>query len=186
MRDFSGQNLRGRNFRGQDLRGASFVNADIRGANFTDAELQGADFTGAIAGLQKRWAIGQAIVGFGLSLVMNFIAVILNAVATNYFFQESQIKEISIVPGIVVVLIMLGVLFILAKEGFKPQSLSTIIILLISAFAFAVTFAVAFAVTFAGTVAAAAAFVGAAAGAFVGASVFAGAFSFAVTGIVAG
>ena len=123
-RDFSGQNLRGRNFRGQDLRGASFVNADIRGANFTDAELQGADFTGAIAGLQKRWAIGQAILGFGLLLSLNFITVLLSALLIRFLFQETTIRIISVVPGIIVILFVLGVLFVLAKKGFTIQSFS--------------------------------------------------------------
>jgi Pentapeptide repeats (8 copies) len=67
MRDFSGQNLRGRNFRGQDLRGANFSGADIRGAKFTDAELQGADFSGAKAGLKRHWVFGQTVIAFVLS-----------------------------------------------------------------------------------------------------------------------
>ena len=137
-RDFSGQNLRGRNFRGQDLRGASFVNADIRGANFTDAELQGADFTGAIAGLQKRWAIGKSVLGFVLSLVVNLVATILNATIIDYYFRESMIGDISIVPGMFVILLILGTLLALAKEGFTIYTFSIIIILLIAASAFTV------------------------------------------------
>ncbi len=148
MRDFSGQNLRGRSFRGQDLRGASFVNADIRGANFTDAELQGADFTGVIAGLQKRWAIGQTIVGFVLSMLLNFIAVILDAGLISYFFQEGTIKHITIVPGIVVILLMIGFLFALVKEGFTNKSFSTIIILLISIVVASFAVASAFSISF--------------------------------------
>jgi len=54
VRDFSGQNLRGRSFKGQDLRGAKFVGADIRGADFTGANLSGADFSRAVAGFQPR------------------------------------------------------------------------------------------------------------------------------------
>jgi hypothetical protein len=128
-RDFSGQNLRGRNFRGQDLRGANFSSADIRGANFTDAELQGADFTGAIAGLQKRWAIGQAILTFVSSIVFNFIAALCNAVIINYFFQETTITQISTLPGMFIILYLSGILLLLSKEGFTAQSFSIVIIL---------------------------------------------------------
>ncbi len=167
-RDFSGQNLRGRNFRGQDLRGAIFVNADIRGANFTDAELQGADFTGAIAGLQKRWAIGQSVLAFGLSLASNFVAIIFNVVITRYLFQEDTIKEISIVPGIFIILYLLGILLVLAKEGFTTRSFSIVSVLTV--------------ITFAGAVVGA--FVGAGSGvgsvAFAGAGVDAFVFVFAV------
>ena len=131
MRDFSKQNLRGRNFRGQDLRGADFSGADIRGASFVDAELQGADFTGAIAGLQKRWAIGQAVSAFVVSLFMNFIMMVSNVSILDNFFRGSTIEIVSIVPGIVIALFMLGVLFVLGKEGFTGQSLSIIVFLLI-------------------------------------------------------
>ena len=111
-RDFSGQNLRGRNFRGQDLRGANFSGADIRGANFTDAELQAADFTGAIARLQKRWAIGQTVIAFVISTLLNFIALVFNAAALTYFFQENTIDQISIIPGITLILLTLALFLV--------------------------------------------------------------------------
>ena len=142
-RDFSGQNLRGRNFRGQDLRGASFVNADIRGANFTDAELQAADFTGAIAGLQKRWAIGQTVIAFVISTLLNFMALVLNAAALTYFFQESTISQISIIPGITLVLLTLALFLVLMKEGFTTKAFVVIVILFAVAVAGVVAVAVA-------------------------------------------
>jgi uncharacterized protein YjbI with pentapeptide repeats len=61
MRDFSGQNLRGRDFRGQDLREANFSGAAIRDARFIDADLQGANFTGAI--VEKELGVKNAIKG---------------------------------------------------------------------------------------------------------------------------
>ena len=181
-RDFSGQNLRGRNFRGQDLRGASFVNADIRGANFTDAELQAADFTGAIAGLQKRWAIGQTVIAFVISTLLNFMALVLNAAALTYFFQESTISQISIIPGITLVLLTLALFLVLMKEGFTTKAFVVIVILFAVAFAFAGAVAGAFAV--AGAVAFA--FAGAVAFAFAGAFAVAGTFAGAVAGAGAG
>ena len=189
-RDFSGQNLRGRNFRGQDLRGASFVNADIRGANFTDAELQGADFTGAIAGLQKRWAIGQTVIAFVISTLLNFIALVLNAALLTYFFQESTINQISIIPGITLILLILALFLVLMKEGFTTKAFVVIVILFAVPVAGASVVAGA-AFAFAGAVAGAsvvagAAFAFAVAVAVAGAGVSAVAFAVAVAGAVAG
>ena len=188
-RDFSGQNLRGRNFRGQDLRGASFVNADIRGANFTDAELQAADFTGAIAGLQKRWAIGQTVIAFVISTLLNFIALALNATTFRYFFEKgtvnfekSTVNQISITPGITLILLALALFLVLMKEGFTTKAFVVIVILFAVAFAFAGAVAGAFAV--AGAVAFA--FAGAVAFAFAGAFAVAGTFAGAVAGAGAG
>jgi hypothetical protein len=146
MRDFSGQNLRGRNFRGQDLRGANFSGADIRGAKFVDAQLQGADFSEAKAGLQRRSMIGQIVIAFTLSIVFNFTSTILNFAIFLYLFQPSTIKEISIVPGITLIIFSLGSLLTLAKQGFTSKALSIIISL------FAVAVAVVGAVVGAGAV----------------------------------
>lgn len=60
-KDFSGQNLQGRNFKGQDLTGANFSYADIRGTNFSHATLRDASFTKARIGLPARWAIGLVL-----------------------------------------------------------------------------------------------------------------------------
>ena len=149
MRDFSDQNLRGRNFRGQDLRGANFTGADIRGAKFVDAQLQGADFSEAKAGLQRRSMIGQIVIAFTLSIVLNFTSVLLNGALFAYLFQPSTIKQISIVPGIISIIFSLGSLLTLAKQGFTTKALSIVL----SLFAVAIAVAVAVAVAVAGAVA---------------------------------
>ncbi len=150
MRDFSG-NQRGRDFRGQDLRGANFRGADIRGAKFTDADLQGADFAGTKAGLQRRWMFGQTIIAFVLSIVFSSASAVLNSAFLLYFFQSATIKQISIVPGVLIILFTLGLLLMLAKQGFTIKALSVIISLV----AVAVAVAVVVVVGAAGSVAAA-------------------------------
>ena len=47
LRDFHGQDLRGRDFSGQDLSGKSFAEANLGGANLADAKLDGAIFRDA-------------------------------------------------------------------------------------------------------------------------------------------
>jgi len=108
--DFSGQNLRGRNFKGQNLTGAKFIGADIRGANFTDAILREADFTRAQAGLQRHWTIFLVTISLFLSVISGLIS----GLATWWvaiFFIPNTIKQYTIIPG-VVVLIVLAIFFI--------------------------------------------------------------------------
>jgi uncharacterized protein YjbI with pentapeptide repeats len=178
MGDFSG-NQRGKDFRGRDLRGADFANADIRGASFANAELQGADFSGAKAGLQRRWVIGQTILAFIVSIVLNFTSATMNAFVFSYFFRKSTINEISILPGIIMILFVFALLITLAREGFTIRALSFTIVLLAVAVASAVVSAVAssVAVTAASTVASAVASTAASTVAVAVVGVFVGAFA---------
>jgi uncharacterized protein YjbI with pentapeptide repeats len=164
MGDFSG-NQRGKDFRGRDLRGANFANADIRGASFANAELEGADFSGAKAGLQWRWVFGQTIIAFVLSFIFNFTSALLSGVFVAYFFRQPTIEEISIVPGVIMILFTLGVLLTLAKQGFTTKAFSVIVSLFSVAVALAVAGAVAIAVAGAVAIAVAVAGVGAGVGA---------------------
>ena len=124
-KDFSGKNLRGHNFQGQNLTGAKFIGADIRGANFTNAILIGADirganftnailreadFTGAKAGLQRRWIIFLVTISLFLSLISGLI-LILASFWVAFFFTSDNIKQYTMIPS-VVVLIILAILFI--------------------------------------------------------------------------
>ena len=119
-KDFSHQNLRGRNFKGQDLTGANFMGADIRGANFTNAILIGANFTNAIlteadftrakAGLQRSWAIFLVIVSLILSVLSGLMSGGVS-VMVAIFFDPDSIKNYTIIPG-VLLLIVLAIFFI--------------------------------------------------------------------------
>jgi uncharacterized protein YjbI with pentapeptide repeats len=86
-RDFRRANLRGQSFKKQNLAGADFSGADIRGANFAQAQLQGANFTRAVAGVQRRWVVGQLL----LLLVIAALAGVLQiyfAHFIDYFFPH--------------------------------------------------------------------------------------------------
>lgn len=185
MRDFSGQNLRGRNFQGQDLRGANFSGADIRGAKFVDAQLQRADFSGAKAGLRKQWMIGQIITSFILSIFCNFIFAALNIAFSEYFFRPSTIRQISIVPGITFIIFLLGLFLTLAQQGFTTKALS----MAVSLFAFVFAVGVVFTSTFVGAFVVGGIVVGIVTFAFVfvvaGVVVVAGVFAGTVAGAVA-
>ena len=108
--DFSGKNLRGRNFKGQDLTGAKFIGADIGGTNFTNAILREADFTRAKAGLQDRWTIFLVSVSLFLSLISGLMSGFVT-VWVAVFLTPALIKQSTILPG-VVVLIVLAIFFI--------------------------------------------------------------------------
>jgi uncharacterized protein YjbI with pentapeptide repeats len=154
-KDFSGQNLRGRNFKGQNLTGAKFIGADIRGANFTNAILREADFTRAKAGLQRHWTIFLVTISLFLSLISG----LMSARATLWiadFFTPDIIKQYTIGPG-VVVLIVLAISFIaIIREGLGAVTGAGA-----GAVAVAVAGAVAGAVAAAGTGAVAGAAIGA-------------------------
>ncbi|NQE35553.1 hypothetical protein E5S67_03288 [Microcoleus sp. IPMA8] len=108
--DFSHQNLRGRNFKGQDLTGANFMGADIRGADFTNAILIEADFTRAKAGLQRRRTIFLVTISLFLSLISGLMSA-LAGFWVAVFFTPDNIKQYTIFPG-VVVLIVVAIFFI--------------------------------------------------------------------------
>ncbi|MCY7273218.1 MAG: pentapeptide repeat-containing protein [Phormidesmis sp. CAN_BIN44] len=128
MKDFSGQNLRGRNFEGRDLAGADFSGADIRGARFTNANLRGANFTKAKAGLQKRWVILQAVIAFMLSAILNFISVLLTAAIVASLLTPDGIKQYTIFPGLAVLFIVIAVYFAIARQGLTTKAFGTIVL----------------------------------------------------------
>ncbi|BAB78208.1 pentapeptide repeat-containing protein (plasmid) [Anabaena sp. FACHB-709] len=86
LKDFSGQNLRGRSFKGEDLGGANFSYADIRGVDFSGSNLSGANFSHAEAGLPLYWAIGLIIISSLLTAVIGicllFTHIVLTAILT--------------------------------------------------------------------------------------------------------
>ncbi|MBD2086914.1 pentapeptide repeat-containing protein [Coleofasciculus sp. FACHB-542] len=183
--DYRRANLKGKSFKGQDLTGADFSHADIRGANFTGAILKGANFSHAKAGLQRRWAIFLVIISLILSALSGFTSV-LTSLFTAYFFAPSTIKQITIIPG-VVFLIVLAVFFIVTIRQGQGLSAGAGAVAgagaAVVAAAVAVAAAAAGAAVVAGAVAAAVAAAVAVAGAAAGAA--AGARAAVVAGAVA-
>jgi uncharacterized protein YjbI with pentapeptide repeats len=192
-RDFRGANLRGQSFKGKDLSGADFSEADIQGTNFTNATLKSANFTGAKAGLQKRWLMGQLLISFLLSALLNFISIALNVSFAAYLFSPERLKEFSYVPGVFFLLAIGITFFEIARQGLTAREATTIAVACVAVCAFAVAvgagvFAVAVAIVAVGAVSGvfAVAFVGSFVGAFAGISAFASVVTGAVMGVVVG
>jgi uncharacterized protein YjbI with pentapeptide repeats len=126
-RNFRGANLRGQSFKGKDLSGADFSEADVRGANFTNATLKNAKFIGAKAGIQKRWLIGQLLISFLISALVNFASMFLNAVFVIYFFfNPEEIKQYTIFPGLFLLLAIGITFFVIARQGLTSKAVKTI------------------------------------------------------------
>ena len=189
-RDFCRADLRGQSFKGQNLAGADFTDADLRSADFTDATLTGATFARASAGVQTRWWMGQIIVAFLLSTLLNFSSVFLNTVFSVFLFHSNFVERSMPISGVLVLIVNATVLFVIANQGFTAKAATTI------SLTFAVTVAVAVAAAVAATggvtgafffvfaVAVAGAVTGAVTGFF--SFVFAGAFTFTGAGAVVG
>jgi uncharacterized protein YjbI with pentapeptide repeats len=175
-KDFSGKNLRGRNFKGENLTGAKFIGADIRGANFTNAILREADFTRAKAGLQRHWTIFIVTISLFLSVISGLISG-LTTVWVTLFFTLNNIKEYTLIPGILV-LIVLAIFFIVTMRQGLVAGAATVAVA--AAVAGAVTAAVAVVVAGAGATAVVVA------GAGAGAAAVAGAVTVTVAVAVAG
>jgi uncharacterized protein YjbI with pentapeptide repeats len=128
-RDFRGVNLRGQSFKGKDLSGANFSEADIRGANFTNAKLTGANFSGGKAGLQQRrvfFFVSVALTLLGLSGLASVIS-------GNYLASLLIIasKQITIVPGLVVLIIYLIFLISIICQNFEVAARITLMAVVI-------------------------------------------------------
>ncbi|PSO80119.1 MAG: hypothetical protein BRC45_14400, partial [Cyanobacteria bacterium QS_5_48_63] len=104
------QDLQGRDFKGKDLTGKDFSHADIRGANFTGANLTGVNFSHAIAGLQRRWAVGLVTASLFLSLLSGILAGFIGMLVVSLSLSQLT-KSVTIVPGLFV-LICLAILFV--------------------------------------------------------------------------
>ncbi|PSP14667.1 MAG: hypothetical protein BRC50_02190, partial [Cyanobacteria bacterium SW_11_48_12] len=104
------RDLQGRDFKGKDLTGKDFSHADIRGANFTGANLTGVNFSHAIAGLQRRWAVGLVTASLFLSLLSGILAGFIGMLVVALSLSQLT-KSVTIVPGLVV-LICLAILFV--------------------------------------------------------------------------
>jgi uncharacterized protein YjbI with pentapeptide repeats len=185
-RRFLSLNLRGANFRGQDLSGVDFSGADIRGADFTDAILKGADFTGATAGLQKRWVLVQFIIVLLLSVLLNFVAVLLSAIFLFCLFDVSIIKKYDYWPGILLILGQSTCLFVIAWLGLTLRAVSMVLVSVVVTGSLAIAGAIIIGSALAGTAAGPNELAFAVSGALALAGAVAGAGAIAVAVAVAG
>lgn len=92
-RDFSGQNLQGRNFREQDLTGANFSNANIRGTSFAKATLRDANFSHSQSGLQRHHFFLIILALLILSCISGFFAVFASS-------HEAMLLDAEIFNGV--------------------------------------------------------------------------------------
>jgi uncharacterized protein YjbI with pentapeptide repeats len=132
-RNFRGANLRGQSFKGKNLSDTDFSEADIRGANFTNATLKNVNFTGAKVGLQKRWLIGQLLTSILISVLLNFVSIVLNTFFVASFFDAAKVKEYTIFPGLLLLLIIGVTFFALACQGVTAKAATTIAVIIVIA-----------------------------------------------------
>ena len=147
-KDYSNQNLRGRNFRGQDLRGANFANARIQGANFRGADLTGANFAGARAGLQKRWVLVLTIAAPLVSAICGFLYWIPAAIVLLIFDIDSVQNRAAGWMGIIFLIVFYTIVLRkgLFSGGTAAAATGTAAIIAIAAVTTAVAAAIAAAV----------------------------------------
>ena len=133
--DLSGQSLRGMNLKGIDLSGADLSRTDIRGTKFVNATLRETVFSQAQAGLQRRWLIGQLAISLPLAMVLNFLGALFSGVFIAVLFEPASIEEYTIISGLLVLVMLMGMLLVIARQGLTFKALNTIIILIAFAFA---------------------------------------------------
>jgi uncharacterized protein YjbI with pentapeptide repeats len=125
--NFTRATLRGINFNNLDLTDAIFIEADIRGTNFTNAILQGVDFTRAKAGVPKSWALSQVFVAIFLSIVLNFIAILINGSFLNFLFKPQFTQGFIINPGHVAIIMIFIAFLMFFREGVNFETLIKIV-----------------------------------------------------------
>jgi uncharacterized protein YjbI with pentapeptide repeats len=125
--NFTRATLRGIHFNNLDLTDAIFIEADIRGTNFTNAILQGVDFTRAKAGVPKSWALSQVFVAIFLSIVLNFIAILINGSFLNFLFKSQLTQGFIINPGHVAIIMIFIAFLMFFREGVNFETLIKIV-----------------------------------------------------------
>jgi hypothetical protein len=103
-----------------------------------NASLQNTQFGQARAGLQRRWLVGQLALTLTMAALFNFIAALFSVIFIALLFEPSTVEEITILPGIIVLLMMLGMVATIARQGLTFKALSTILGLIAVAVAVAV------------------------------------------------
>jgi uncharacterized protein YjbI with pentapeptide repeats len=149
VKDYSGQNLRGRSFKGQDLEGANFSNTDIRSADFTGANLIGANFKNAKAGLRRRWATILVLVSWLLAGISGVFSAYAGVIVALIFSNSLENR----IGGWVALIVLIVFFAVIIRQGINAAVAGAVVVAVAGAFAGAVAGAFAGAVAGAGAVA---------------------------------
>lgn len=126
--DLSGVNLQGLNLRDIDLTQATLSHAQLQGTKFTNATLNGAYFDHVQAGLQRRWIVLYLAILLPITALLSFISSVFSAAFINLFFQtEDIVKEITVIPGILVTAMVFSVFLVIARQGLTFKTFNTIL-----------------------------------------------------------
>jgi uncharacterized protein YjbI with pentapeptide repeats len=125
--DFSGADIRGTNFANTNISRADFSGADIRGTNFDNTNLSQAKFIGAIGGIQKRWWLGQQLVGAQIGFLCGILSAF-SAILIVYCFSAEAISQGFWFSGISSILLLLTIQLFLALQGFTAKAFNSILI----------------------------------------------------------
>ena len=143
---------------GKDLSEADFSEADIRGANFSRANLTGTNFAGAKAGVQRCWVAVQWVLVLVVSALLGFLVIV-----PGWWFaiMINSIENLTdlLVLGVPTATALVATLFVIARQGFTVQAVSSSaiaisgVIAIAIAVAIPVQFNIPFAIGIAGSVA---------------------------------
>ncbi|MEH2069508.1 MAG: pentapeptide repeat-containing protein [Nostoc sp.] len=135
IKNYHNANLQGRSFKDCDLTNQDFSGANIRGAKFDNAILKNANFSRVRAGLQTYWILIWFLVTLLLAALAGILSTSVGIFATQLLTSNNrkEFGELSYVPGLLVLFILLYISIITIQKGIIAgiKSLSVLIILAI-------------------------------------------------------